>query len=338
MSTYDPLNLSGIQYSDPGSITAHALGGETVRNADGILYTRVAKADGGYDYYSLAGDDYNDVRSVSESDAYGQSPVTKDDGYAPSSNYTGSSSSSSQNIAGERAYYDDQISALDRLLGIVGGQRQSGLNNLDNQQKTIMQGYDEQGLQNTQGKERGLGQVDRFANDSFNSLSRILQGANASGSGVAKQLIPYLISKGAGERRQGVFETTGQNARAIDQARNETNSEFGAKKNDFLSSLLMKENDILGQKSGLQVQKSIANGSGYEAAKAAAAGTNATMDGRMAELNGLFGQFTPVTKAPALSEYTVDPNKINTNNGMPQESSFYLNQLLNKRKQENQVA
>ncbi|MDP4225063.1 MAG: hypothetical protein Q8910_01640 [Bacteroidota bacterium] len=275
--------------------------------------------------------------------------------YQPNNNYNGSGSNPYGSVSDEKAYYQDQIDALNRLLGLTDTQLNTGLQNLDmqrtrlgDQQTKTMNQYNDQETQNAQDKQKGIEAVDSFANNNFNSLQRLLGTAGAGNSSVARDLVPYLISKSAGTRRTGVVDTAGANARDIANARADAQDQYkfagedlNQAEKDFRTGILTKKNDIAGQISGLQTQQAMADGSGYATAKAAAAGTQAGIDGRIAELNALFGQFNPTyravnTKTPELSKFTVDNAQINSDQGLPAESRYYMT-MLNKKKQ-NEVA
>lgn len=274
----------------------------------------------------------------------------------------GSGSGSGPSAADERVYYDDQINSLNQLLGLTNTQRDSGLQNLqdsfgsqsqrlnEQKQKTFA-GYDEQSVESGQNKQRGVEQVDQFANNSHNSLQRLLQGGNAGNSSVGRELIPYLISKGAGQRRQGVFDQAGKNDQAIASARGDAqdqyrfseedlNNQRGNQERSFREGILNKQNELEGQKRGLEIQRAQATGQGYEAARAAGQSSQNSINDRMSQLNSLFGQYKPTfnaramnLKTPELGQFTVDPAQIrNNNSGQPAESSYYINQL--KRKEE----
>jgi hypothetical protein len=83
--------------------------------------------------------------------------------------------------ADTQRYYDDQLSDIDRLLGRVGTAESQGLETLrgsaaenarliEEQRTKANAGYDSQSLQNSQDKEKGLGQVSNFANTSYKNL------------------------------------------------------------------------------------------------------------------------------------------------------------------------
>lgn len=265
--------------------------------------------------------------------------------------------------ADERAYYDDQINSLNRLLGLTSTQRDTGLTNLQSaaqaaqqrlaDQKTkALSGYDTQAVENSQDKQRGVESVDQFARNSYNSLQRLLQGGNAANSSVGRLLVPQLVSKAAGTRRTGVFDTAGRNERDITSARGNAIDEFNLSEEDlrnqqatqeqsFRQGILGEENRILGERRAAEIAKAQANGAGYGAARAAAQGTEAGINDRTAQLSALFSQFKPTFNAratnlqtPELSKFTVDPAQIKTaNSGLPTESSYYLNQLRKKQEQ-----
>lgn len=241
------------------------------------------------------------------------------------------------------------IDQLNRILGNIGVQRDQGIQRLDQSYGTsnqrlnedrqrAMLGYDEQSGQNEKAKLRGTEQVDSFANSSYNNLARILQGANAGSSSVMRDLVPQLVSKSAGTRRQGVFNTYGENQGEIDMARSDATTQFDRSRDDlelqrnqqkesFLRSILESEQDIYGQLQGLQ------SGGAASAAKAAA-------DSRNAQLNALFTQFNPQLtakavnlKAPELGKYTVDPAVIKQGGNSPAETAYYLPGIKKKQQQ-----
>lgn len=241
------------------------------------------------------------------------------------------------------------IDQLNRILGNIGVQRDQGVqrldtsytnsrSRLDDDRSRAMLGYDNQSQQNEREKLRGTQQVDSFANSSYNNLSRILQGANAGNSSVMRDLVPQLVSKAAGQRRQGVFNTYGDNQLGIDAARNDAEDQFKesgedldlqrkTQKESFLRSILESEQDIYGQLQGLQ------SGGAASAAKAAA-------DSRNAQLNALFTQFQPTLnsravnlKTPDISKYTIDPAVIKQGGNSPAETAYYLPGIKKKQQQ-----
>lgn len=346
--------LGGANF-DPNSVSVHALGtngSNLIGTANGYQYTRVPKADGGADYYRLGGDNYTDVRAISEADAMrelGWNPASETT-TGGTSYYSGGGSGSGTDPALSRAYYNGQIESINRLLGVTDTQERAGLDNLATQRDRLgkeeadtMKGYLGQETENMQDKERNLNTVDTYARDNLNSLRRLLQGANAGNSAVGQTLIPYLISKSAGVRRQNAFDTFGKNAKDIDTAEEEATKNYGYAREDlgkqdetFRSGIQSKRNELLGQRQ----QYEIARDNGYSPA---AMGTQSDIDSRINTLNELFGKYAsykynPVeSKVPELGRYTVDKAAIGDST-QPRESSFYLNQILQKKKQDQLVA
>lgn len=262
----------------------------------------------------------------------------------------------------EQAVYDDQIDYINRLLGNLNTQRDAGLNRLEgsyndaknrlNEQKQkTMAGYDEQSLRNTQQRGRGLEQVDQFANNSYNSLQRLLAGAGAGNSSVARELVPMLVSQAAGTRRQGVIDTAGENEAAIANARKDAETEYGYsfqdmdnqyrdQRKDFLSGLLGQEQDYINKRMQAEAAKAAASGAGYAAARAATAQSRADLDNRTAQLNALFAQYAPSfttratnLKGVDLAGYQVDPALIGGDQSIAQQNRYYLPQIR-KREEE----
>ena len=201
-------------------------------------------------------------------------------------------------------------------------------------------GYDEQAVQNNKDKLGGFNQVEDYANNAYKSLQRLLLGGNAGNSSVGRELMPYLVSKSAGSKRQGVVEPDGANEQSITKARGNAEDEFNlsqqdlgnqrkAKEQSFLESIMQRQNDLTGQKRDLEVKRAMANGQGYAQARAAGDASQASINSRMGELANLFGTYKPTynaramnLKAPELSQFTVDKAvNINSDRSLPTESS-----------------
>lgn len=244
----------------------------------------------------------------------------------------------SYTAADEAAYRQDQINTLNDLLGFINTQKEAGLSNLRSQYEASkakgLQSYDEQSTQNEQAKQKGIESVGQFANDSLSNLRRLLQGANAGSSSVARELAPYLVSKAAGTRRQGVFDTAGENTRNITTARSQfeqdQENERKAQEQSLLQSFGTKQNEIESEKMNAEIAKAQASGLGYAQARQAGDATRASIASRQAELANLFGQYKPTystAKTPDLSTFTVDKANISANGNTPTESNYYLPQV-----------
>lgn len=275
----------------------------------------------------------------------------------------------------ETAYNQDQIDMLNRLLGRVGTQSTNAMTNIKksydttktdygNEKTRTMNMYDEQGVENSQDKQRGIEDVDQFANRSYSNLMRLLGGAGAGNSSVARTVVPTLVSKAGSTRRAGVFDTYGRNQRDIDSAVTDAENQFSNNERDLNTwksdreretenERLNQENDLLGQRKNYEITKGqlsnddyiknlIESGqtrSGYLEAKQAGASTQDEINRRMGDLDSLFGKYpttyTPKSvsvKRPELGEYTVDQGQIDSQGSMPAENSYYL-PMLKRRKE-----
>ena len=255
---------------------------------------------------------------------------------------------SRENSGGSNAQ-DMQIDQINRLLGVIDAQGQAGLGRLDSsyndtktrlgEQKTkTMDRYTQQYITNEQDKQRGVEQVDDFANTSYNSLQRLLQGANAGNSSVGRTLMPYLVNKGASSRRQGVFDTAGENQRQIDIAKGDaedqfryafqdTDNQYNEQKQGFLSNIEQQKMDLLAKRLAFQQDAGMAT-----------SGTEAELNQRASNLESLFGRYAPTftaramnLKTPELSKYTLDPGQIKL--GQNQGSGSYYTNPIKKRQE-----
>lgn len=267
---------------------------------------------------------------------------------------------SAQDIIDAQAYYQDQIDSLNRLLGATGGRLDTSLGilganynaqntDLSNQRKKAMGLYDAQSLQNSKDKQSGLEQVDAFANNSYNSLMRLLGGAGAGNSSVARTLMPSLVSKAGSTRRTGVFNTAGENEMNIDTARTDAENQYTneltaldewkkAQEKSMRQETEEKNLDLLQQIQDAQFLRAQAGGGGYAEAKAAGANTASKISNTQAALDALFGAYNPTytpkainLTTPELSKYTVDPATIKTDASMPSDTSYYGGMLKKKK-------
>lgn len=326
-------------------------GGAYWRGADGNVW--VAGSDG----TNKAGRFDNNTSSYWNSKGYKQisDPNAKsaknnnDDSTNTNSYVTNDSAASGPSAS------DLQIEQINRLLGTISAQERSGLERLNSsynsqksrlgEQKTkTFEGYDKQALQNDQSKQRGVEQVDQFANQSYGNLQRLLQGANAGNSSVGRTLVPQLVSKSAGTRRQGVFDTAGENAQAIEGARGDAEDQYRYSFEDLANQKKQQEEDF---RSGVEQQRLdlLAKRLAMESdAGAATDGTRAELDARTATLNSLFGKFAPKfeakamnLKTPELGQYQLDPATLRYNQDGPAETRAYLPSLKKKQQLEQGV-
>lgn len=310
--------------------------------------------------YTLNGTVYNrngdPIMSLANQNSYGTTDTAAGSG---GGGYNAAAAARAAATADEQRFYDENINELNRILGNIGVGRDQGLQRLNSSFNTAntrlgedrtraMEGYNQQDLQNATAKLRGTEQVDQYAGSSYNSLQNILRGANAGNSSVARELIPQLVSKAAGQRRQGVFNTYGENQQGIDVARQDATTQFDRSaydlgeqrkrsEEDFLRSILESEQDIYSQIRQAQEAKAQAAGRGYAGAMAASAGTRGQIANRDAQLNSLFNNYQPALaptavnlKTPELGQYTVDKAAIQGGGNTPAESAYYLPQLRKK--------
>jgi len=267
---------------------------------------------------------------------------------------------SAEEIADAQAYYQDQIDRLNSLLDSSPGQldraigtlnQNYGAQNTDlaNQRVRAMQGYDTQTTQNAKDKQGGVEQVDQFANNSYNSLMRLLSGAGAGNSSVARSVVPTLVSKAGSTRRQGVFDTAGENQMNIDTARTDATDQYTneqksldewkkAQEGDLRTKAGNQNLSILQQIQDAQYNRAQAGGGGYVEAKAAGADTQSRINDTMSQLDSLFGNYQPTytpkainLTTPDLSKYQLDPATISGNQNMPQDTRYYGGMLKRKK-------
>jgi hypothetical protein len=249
----------------------------------------------------------------------------------------------------QQAAANSQISQVDRLLGTIGAQRDAGQkrietsyskynNRLTGDKNQSIQDYEDQFLENDKARAGGLDQVDNYANSSYNSLQRILQGANAGNSSLGRELVPTLVSGAAGERRKNVFDTAGENTVSIKKAKKSAMDQYdnafedlkeqkGQQMESFLTGLNQQEMDLLAQKLGFQKDAGIAT-----------TATESALNQKAETLKRLFGQFTPTFKPqsvkaynPELGKYQVDPMQIKLGqSGLPEQQRYYYPQIKKK--------
>lgn len=251
--------------------------------------------------------------------------------------------------AKQKAEYQRQIDAINGILGVYSAQRGSGISGIDNQynekkarlgeqRSSAMTGYDDQNNLALQGRTRGYEQVDKYANDSANSLSRIFQGANAGNSSVARLLAPSLVGKAADSRRLDVTTTANQNLGGIKKARDEANTEFDYSNQDLENNRGYAKDAFEKNLTQQEIDQYNSRLSAEQGLGADTSGTQNEINSRTARLSQLFGagSFNPqyqvravAPKAVQLADYQVDPVKVQA--GQQQSGGgFYAQQLKKK--------
>ena len=264
----------------------------------------------------------------------------------------GGSSAAAQQAAKEKTAQNTQLSQIDRLLGILGSQESQGMSAIESgygsqkqrlteQEQKAMAGYQDQFLKNDQNKQKGVEQVDDFANTSYNSLQSLLRGANAGVSSVGRQLVPHVVAKGAGTRRKDVFDTAGENTQAITSAKGDAEDQFrygfedlGNQRNDQIKNLRQGINQ---QAMDLEAQKMMLQAQAGNATDA----TARSLDARAGTLQSLFGQYAPSytakamnLKTPELGQYQLDPGAIRQDQSLPAETRAYMPGIDRRRERE----
>lgn len=359
------LNILGQEYGlNPFRNLSNAVG--TGTDINGNIIGTAAQAVGDTGFY--IGDALNSGspattvvaganNTPNRSDAGTQESPASTDNFGGYGSYQAQSQANAdaQAQADEQAYYQDQINYLNSILGGVQGRLGTGLSNIKNtfdrtssdindQESKTNRDLQIQRDNNTAQKQSGITSVDNFANSSYNSLQRLLAGGNAGRSSVGRELIPTLVSRAAGTRRQGVFDTAGANERGIDisqadatdqymKTRRDAETERLAREESFKTGVAQQEQDLYGKLYDAGTKMDMAGGADWRTANANRQDYKTQADSKNAYLDQLFQQYaTPAytpnavtTKVPELSKYTVDPAKLQyQNSGVSSELLPYL--------------
>ena len=242
---------------------------------------------------------------------------------------------------------DDQEGTLRRLLGSLGTQRDQGIQKLSdsyNSEKLAGENqYAQQGEDNTRQKMSALDKVDTNARTAYNSLRRLLGLSGSANQSALKFAAPSAIARVASGERNDQIENFGVNERNITNARQSFFDDLDAKKkereSEFLKGIASQEqslNSDLGDIAARRVQN---NGGDYAAVRAARSPFQATIDGKQAEIDGLFNKYNTPFNAnktlATLNQFNVDKAAINANrNGGNAEYSPYAQPLRKKLQQD----
>jgi hypothetical protein len=254
----------------------------------------------------------------------------------------------------EAAQRTSAIDQINRLLGVVGEQERAGLSSIEtgysnerqrlsDQQAKANRDFGLQSESNSKQRQAGLGQVDDFAYNSYNTLQRLARAGNAGDSSFARQVVPNVVAKGAGTRRTGVINTAGENEQAISLAKGDAEDQFRAGFSDLDT---QKNSQIQALRSGVQNQAMDLEG---QRAQLEAAGggvsqnTINSLNSRAETLKSLFGQYAPQftpkavnLKTPELGQFTVDKATLGMGGNTPQETRAYLPGIEAKRRKDEQ--
>lgn len=288
----------------------------------------------------------------------------------PSGSYAGggTSDADAQAKADEQAYWTDQMSALQRLLGSTQTQKEQGLTRIEDtyqgsvgktreQEAQGLRDYATKREDTTKGKLTAFGDIDTKARTGYEALMRVLGLGNAGVSSTARIVAPTAVSREATQQRNRTNETFGRNLRDIDtkegdfklQVANALTDLLSQKKGtteDFLRGILSQEASLNEQLSQAATQKAIAGGENYRTAADNRAPFQQRIGDIQSTLDSLFGQFraprfqaAPISaQAPDLSEYIVDPIKVAAQRANPTIDQSLLPYLANlKRNEQDQL-
>lgn len=298
-------------------------------------------------------------------------PTPGGGGSAPSGGgnavYTGGGGSAAPSgDPNEVAYWNDQQSSLRRLLGSVGEQKDQGLDRIGSSYNTTkgrtvderdkaMRDYDISRQDTLTDKVGSLGQIDTSARTAYNSLQRLLGLSGAGVSSAAQQVVPYAVSRQAGQQRTGVTDAYGRNLRSIDVAQTDTKTAFEqaledllsekrAKTEDFLRGIYQAENELRERLEEAAVRERMAGGESYESARDARLPFRAAINANLGRLDNLYDEyraprFDPrqvVVKKPELGKYNVDPRALRLGQQNPDLPAEVVNYLPFLKKDEEQ--
>lgn len=267
----------------------------------------------------------------------------------------------------EIAYYEDQISNLNRLLQSSNVQRDQGLTQIgDSYNKNVgrtneaqtrtLSGYETKRNDNATARQQGLGQIDTNTRTSYDSLQRLLGLQGAGVSSAAQVLVPHAVSRYGTQQRTGALQTFGRNERDINTAVDDAKLQYKnalddllaqkqSKTEDFLRGILNQQSQLNQQLASAQTNLGIARGGNYQSTRAARQPYSDAVSSIQGQLDNLFNQYRspeynvqPVNpKAVELGKYTVDPLAIRAgqqNPGMDASVLPYL-AMLKKEQQPN---
>lgn len=242
---------------------------------------------------------------------------------------------------------DDQEGTLRRLLGSLGTQRDQGIQKLSNSYNSEKLAgenqYAQQGEDNTRQKMSALDKVDTNARTAYNSLRRLLGLSGSANQSALKFAAPSAIARVASGERNDQIENFGLNERNITNARQSFFDDLDAKKkereSDFLKGIYSQEQSLNSDLGDIAARRAQNNGGDYAAARAARSPFQASIDGKQAEIDGLFNKYNTPFNAnktlATLNQFNVDKAAINANrNGGNAEYSPYAQPLRKKLQQD----
>ncbi len=286
------------------------------------------------------------------------------DAYRPYGANTAYSTSGAAYNAADLAYLNDQQARLEAQRRSADIAEQNGLTQLQDdynrqvssanlQRSRTLEDFGLRREDTTRAKDSAIGRVDTNARTLANSLRQRLGLASGADSSAYQFSAPGAVAREATKNRMGVMENFGTNFRDLGKAEDRANVDFETllsdldarrktSESDFRAGLLGQRNSIDQNLSEVARQRALLQGGGYDQVKSAMSPYSSAIDGRQAEIDGLFSKYRtaydtvkPVqVQTPTLKDYMVDKAAINTNNSG--QSSVYspYEQFLKRRTEE----
>jgi len=260
--------------------------------------------------------------------------------------------------ASDRAYFDDQIAALNRQQGRTETGLRDGLTNLrdsynrnvsqQNQNRSrAMENFGMQREDTIRGKDSALDRVNTNARMLSDSLRRRIGMASGSDSSAFNITAPGAVAREASGNRTDVLGSYGKNERNLGLAEKRAETDFESllaelasqrrtSESGLRAGILEQQNSIDAGLADASRQRAVAMGGGYNEARAASRPFQDGISARESQLDQLFSRFrTPYNvkevnvKTPQLSDYLVDRTAINSNRqaGTQDPTAPYGNQL-----------
>lgn len=237
----------------------------------------------------------------------------------------------------EQAYWEDQISQLERLLESAKTQKGQSIDRLGrsfdrgrarlNEDQSRLLSEIETSRQDTiTDKQDTLNDVNQQARSTFGNLQQILGAAGSGNSSASEVLAPHAIAQESSARRGDVVDEFGRNLRNLETKEDKTQSQFERnledlrasrreKKENLLREFLQEQADLNQQLSRAATQREMAGGADFLEAQDARQPFRNRVSEQMDALDNLFNRFrspevTPQpidVQVPDMGNFAVDP-------------------------------
>lgn len=304
----------------------------------------------GYNY----GGDY--IKNYGNGSATTTTPTNNSSGYT-----YGNYNSNIDPIAA--AYYGDQVNSFKNLMGTLPTLQQQGetnirnsanktLNDLNTNESQVESDIASKRQQAQKSKGINLSNIDQNVADTVSSFGRLVGAGHAGNSSFAKEFVPIATAREGSQKRQGVFNSFGQDMGNLDTTEKSAKTQYNSKKEDvnnklnadllsFFTGIQNQKDSIASQLKQAQFYQTEAQGGSPASFNAAVAPYNTTSDQAVAALKSLFAQYQtpnynvgPVdVKVPDISSYTQDPLVAKLSTANPDTPLAYLPFLPQIKKQ-----